>query len=65
MENVIDKTEIFRKYQNQWVAFNDDNELIDSAPTLDEVLGKAKMKGCNDPITAKIPDLRYEFILQW
>lgn len=65
MENVIDRTEIFKKYQNQWVAFTDNDELIDSASTLDEVFKKAKSKGYDNPITAKIPDLRLEFILQW
>lgn len=65
MENTIDRTEIFKKYQNQWVAFTDDNKLIDSATTLDEVLEKAKNKGFDNPITEKIPDFRFEFILQW
>lgn len=63
MEKAIDRTELFTKYQNKWVALTDDDKVIASAPSLDEVLIKAKEKGFDDPVTAKIPDLNFEFIL--
>ena len=59
----IDETELFEKYKNQWVALTDDHELICGGATLEEVLEKAKNAGYEEPVTAKIPDLRFEFIL--
>ncbi len=63
MEKAIDRTEIFKKYQNKWVALTWDDKVISSGSTLDEVLKEAKKKGFDNPVTAKIPDLKYEFIL--
>jgi len=63
MIKVMDKTEIFKKYQNRWVALTDDDKFISAGLTLDEVLQKAKRKGFDNPVTTKIPDLRFEFIL--
>ena len=63
MIKVMDKTEIFKKYQNRWVALTDDDKFISAGSTLDEVLQKAKRKGFDNPVTTKIPDLRFEFIL--
>lgn len=62
MEKAIDRTELFTKYQNKWVALTDDDKVIVSGSTLDEVLIKAKEKGFDNPVTAKIPDLKSEFI---
>lgn len=59
----IDRTEIFTKYQNKWVALTDDDKVISSGPTLNEVLKTAKKKGFDNPVTAKIPDLRFELVL--
>lgn len=62
MEKAIDRTELFTKYQNKWVALTDDDKVIVSGSTLDKVLIKAKKKGFDNPVTAKIPDLKSEFI---
>jgi len=63
MEKAIDRTEIFTKYQNKWVALTDDDKVIVSGSTLDEVLIEAKKKGFDDPVTIKVPDLKFEFVL--
>jgi hypothetical protein len=63
MEKTIDRTELFAKYQNKWVALTDDDKFIVSGATLDEVLTEAKKKGFDNPVTTKIPDLKFEFIL--
>ncbi len=63
MEKALDRTKIFKKYQNKWVAFTDDDKVISAGSTLDEVIKVAKKKGFNNPVTAKIPDLKFEFIL--
>ena len=58
-----DRTRFFSKYQNKWVALTNDDKFISAGNNLDEVLEKAKKKGFESPVTAKIPDLRFEFIL--
>lgn len=58
----MDRTELFKKYQNKWVALTDDDEIICSGASLDDVLRKSKKKGIDSPVTAKMPDLKYEFI---
>lgn len=63
MEKVMDKTEIFKKYQNKWVAFTDDDKVISVGSTLDEVLSQASMKGFENPVVTKIPDLKYDYLL--
>lgn len=63
MEKVMDKTEIFKKYQNKWVAFTDDDKVISAGSTLDEALSKAVKKGFGNPVIAKMPDLRYDYLL--
>jgi len=63
MEKTIDRTELFIKYQNKWVALTDDDKVIVSGSTLDEVLIEAKNKGFDNPVTIKIPDLKFEFVL--
>ncbi|MCD6134318.1 MAG: hypothetical protein B6D55_04440 [Candidatus Omnitrophica bacterium 4484_70.2] len=60
---LLDRTDLFQKYQNKWVALTDDDKVICSGSTLEAVLKKAKKKGFKNPVTAKIPDLRFEFIL--
>ncbi|MEW6026593.1 MAG: DUF5678 domain-containing protein [Planctomycetota bacterium] len=63
MEKTIDRTELFTKYQDKWVALTDDDKVIVSGTTLDEVLTEAKNKGFDNPVTVKTPDLKSEFIL--
>lgn len=63
MRKVLDRTKLFKKYQNKWVALTDDDKLICAGLTLDCILKEAKKKGYDNPVTTKIPDLKYEFIL--
>lgn len=63
MEKAIDRTKIFKKYQNKWIALTDDDKVISAGLSLAEVLTSAKKKGYDNPVTAKIPDLKFEFIL--
>lgn len=63
MFNTQNKSDVFKKYQKQWVAFTDDDRFITAGLTLDEVLTKAKKKGFDNSVTTKIPDLKFEFIL--
>ncbi len=63
MEKVMDRTEIFKEYQNKWVAFTDDDKVISAGSTLDEALSKAVKKGFENPVIAKIPDLKYDYLL--
>jgi len=63
MEKVRDMTKNFKKYQNKWLALTEDDRVISAGLTLDEVLKVAKKKGFDNPVTTKIPDLRFEFIL--
>lgn len=63
MERALDRAKIFQRYQNKWAAFTDNDKFISAGLTLDEVLQKAKKKGFDNPVTTKIPDLRFEFIL--
>ena len=61
--NFIDMTKIFSKYENKWIALTDDNKVIAVAATLSAVLKKANQKGYDNPLTAKIPDSKFEYVL--
>lgn len=63
MIKVMDKTKIFKKYQNRWVALTENDEVISAGLTLDEALEKAKKKGFENPIITRIPDLKYDYVL--
>lgn len=63
MQKVVDRTKIFKKYQNKWLALTDDDKVISAGPNLNKVLKVARKKGFDNPVTAKIPDLKFEFIL--
>ena len=43
----VNCTKLFQKYANQWIAMNEDESVICSGKTLDEVIEKANKKGCN------------------
>lgn len=60
---MLDRTKLFQKYQNKWVALTEDDKVISAGDTLEEALNKANKKGFKDPIITKISDLRYEYIL--
>ena len=63
MLKVMDRTKIFKKYQNKRIALTDNDKVISVGSTLEEVSRVAKKKGFDNPVTAKIPDLKLEFIL--
>ena len=63
MEKILDRTKLFKKFQNRWVALTDNGKVISSGPTLDIVLTKARKKGFDAPVTIRIPDLKYELVL--
>ncbi|OGX25039.1 MAG: hypothetical protein A2787_04855 [Omnitrophica WOR_2 bacterium RIFCSPHIGHO2_01_FULL_48_9] len=56
-------TEIFQKYKSQWIAFTDDNQIIVTAATLEELVTKANQKGYDDFVTFLVPDINNEFVL--
>ena len=61
--NFTDMTKIFSKYEKKWVALTEDNKVIASASTLSAVLKKARQKGHENPLTARIPDSKFEYVL--
>ena len=63
MKRFLDRTMLFRENQSKWVALTDDDRLICSGLTLKEVLIEAKKRGYDSPVTTKIPDLRFEYVL--
>ena len=60
---VQDLTEIFRKYENKWVALDDNYTVIAEANSLEDVLKIAHQKGFTEPATAFIPDFNTEYVL--
>ena len=63
MGEAVNRTKLFEKYQKQWVALTDDDKVISAGATVKEVLAKAIKKGFNSPIIAKMPDLRFDYLL--
>jgi hypothetical protein len=59
----LEKKSFLRKYKNKWVALTDDDKIVCSGSSLENVLRRAKAKGIDDPVTAKIPDPKFEFVL--
>lgn len=60
---VIDRTKIFTKYQNKWVALTVNEKVVGVGSTLEEAFKKASQKGRKDFFMTKIPDLRYGYVL--
>lgn len=60
---MVDRTDIYRKYENKWVALSNDDRVISSGSSLEEVLSKARAEGVDDPFTTKIPSLKYDYLL--
>ncbi len=58
-----DRTEVFKKYQNKWVAFSEDDEVISSGMTFKSAYEKAVRKGFKEPLVTKLPDLKYDYLL--
>ena len=63
INKAFDRTNIFKKYQNKWVAFTDDNKVISAGSSFADTLKKAVKKGFDNPIVTKMPDLRYDYLL--
>ena len=63
MVTVKDRTEIYQKYQNKWIALTDDEQVISEGSSLDEALNKAIKKGYKNPFVTRIPDLKYDYLL--
>jgi len=63
MEKTIDRTDLFKKYQGRWIALADDDKFICAGKTLDEVMKKSKIEGCDQPVTIKVPDFSRELVL--
>lgn len=65
MWKMRDKTGVYLKYQNKWVAFTPDERerVVASGKSLEEVLNKAKLKGFQEPVVEKIPNLKHDYIL--
>jgi hypothetical protein len=63
MREAVNRTKIFEKYQKKWVALTDDDKVITAGATAKEVLAKAIKKGFESPIIAKMPDLRFDYLL--
>jgi len=63
MGEAMNRTKIFEKYQNKWVALTNDDKVISVGATAKEVLAKAMRKGFSDPIIAKMPDLKFDYLL--
>ncbi|OGW76821.1 MAG: hypothetical protein A3I73_03730 [Omnitrophica bacterium RIFCSPLOWO2_02_FULL_45_16] len=63
MGEAMNRTKIFEKYQNKWVALTSDDKIISAGTTIKEVLAKAIQKGFKDPIIAKMPDLKFDYLL--
>lgn len=59
----LDMTEVFKNYENKWIALDDNNQVIVSGNSLEEVLKLSRKKGFNDVITANIPDFDTEYVL--
>lgn len=58
----IDRTDLFQKYQNKWIALADGDKVVGAGDTLEQALKEASKKGYNDPVTARIPDLKYAYM---
>lgn len=63
MTSAKDRTKIYQKYQNKWIALTDDERVVSEGSTLDEALQKAVEKGHKDPFVIRIPDLRFDYLL--
>lgn len=63
MEKAMNRTKIFEKYQKKWVALTNDDKVISAGVTAKEVLAKAIKKGFDSPIIAKMPDLKFDYLL--
>lgn len=61
--SILEDAKLLKKYRNKWLALTDDEKILCSGTSLKEVLDGALSKGISDPVTLRVPDLRYEFVL--
>lgn len=58
-----DRTNVFKKYQNKWVVFSENDEVICSGRTFKSVYEKAIKQGLKEPLVTRLPDLKYDYLL--
>lgn len=63
MGTAQDRTKLFEKYQNKWVALTADDKVISAGMSVSEVIQKALKKGFENPVISKMPDLRFDYLL--
>ena len=63
MGEAVNRTKTFEKYQNKWAALTDNDKVISAGASPKEVLARAIKKGFDSPIIAKMPDLRFDYLL--
>ena len=59
----INISNLFKKYVNKWVAFNDEGKVIAYGNSLKVALRKAQKLGYEEPAVMRIPDTRYSLAL--
>ena len=59
----IDLSNLFKKYKDKWVAFNDNGKVVSYGNSLKVVLNKAHKLGYDDPTVMRIPDTHYSLAL--
>lgn len=59
----IDRTRLFKKYSEKWVAMDDNDRVICAGNNADDVFLKAKKKGLAEPVITKILNPRYDYLL--
>lgn len=59
----VDRTDLFQKYSEKWVAMTDDDQVICAGNSADEVLTEAQKKSFAEPIITKILNPNYDYLL--
>ncbi len=59
----VDRTELFKKHKNKWVALDEKDNVISFSKTFEGALKNAEKRGFSNPTIAKIPDLKYSYLL--
>jgi len=59
----VNLSNLFKKYVNKWVAFDDNGKVIAYGNSLKVALSKAQKQGHTEPTVMRIPDTRYSLAL--
>jgi hypothetical protein len=59
----INLSNLFKRYINKWVAFDDEGKVVSYGNSLKVALHKAQKQGYAEPTVMKIPDTRYSLAL--